>query len=134
METQQEQQTQRHPDTELLIEQIIEEKWHDLQKDIARINEWKEAISSRMDKTEQAVADMKADLEGLHKAIVARIGEYDKTLLDVGTEIKAMEKVFTKVLPEMTSSVQELGRIARGAKEKGRNNFQFCSHLAYIAA
>ena len=116
METQQEQQTQRHPDTELLIEQIIEEKWHDLQKDIARINEWKEAISSRMDKTEQAVADMKADLEGLHKAIVARIGEYDKTLLDVGTEIKAMEKVFQKVLPELTGNIQELSRITKNVR------------------
>jgi hypothetical protein len=42
--------------------------------------------------------------------------DYDKNLLDVGTEIKAMEKVFQKVLPELTSSVQELGRITKTAK------------------
>ena len=61
---------------------------------------------------------MKSDLDNLHKAIVSKIGEYDKNLLDVGTEIKAMEKVFQKVLPELTSSVQELGRITKTAKAK----------------
>jgi hypothetical protein len=58
------------------------------------------------------------DLEGLHKAIVARIGEYDKSLLDVGTEIKAMEKVFQKVLPDLTGSVQELSKITKDMKKK----------------
>ena len=71
-----------------------------------------------MDKVEQSVVDVKADLDGLHKAIVSRIGEYDKTLMDVGTEIKAMEKVFQKVLPELTGNIQELSRITKTAKEK----------------
>jgi hypothetical protein len=62
------------------------------------------------------MSDMKMDLDGLHKAIVARIGEYDKTLMDVGTEIKAMEKVFQKVLPELTGNIQELSRITKNVK------------------
>src|SRR5574341_684520 len=82
-----------HPESEAVVEQIIEEKWQDLQKDLAKVNEWKDLLTSRIDKLEQGVLDMRTDLDGLHKAIVARIGEYDKTLMDVGTEIKAMEKV-----------------------------------------
>ena len=70
-------------------------------------------MNSRVDKMEQSLTDVKTDLDGLHKAIVARIGEYDKTLIDVGTEIKAMEKVFQKVLPELTSNVQELSRMTK---------------------
>ncbi len=106
-----------HPESEAIVEQIIEEKWHELQKDLAKINEWKDMVGSRVDKMEQSMQDLRTDLDGLHKAIVARIGEYDKTLLDVGTEIKAMEKVFQKVLPELTGNIQELSRITKGVKE-----------------
>lgn len=103
---------------EEMAESIIEEKWVELTKEFGKINEWKEINESRISKIEQSVADMKSDLDNLHKAIVSKIGDYDKNLLDVGTEIKAMEKVFQKVLPELTSSVQELGRITKTAKAK----------------
>ena len=106
----------QHPDTEALIEQIVEEKWDTMQKEHGKLNEWKDALNSRMDKLEQHVSDLRNDLDGLHKAIVSRVGEYDKTLMDVGTEIKAMEKVFQKVLPELTDNIQELSRITKGAK------------------
>ena len=105
-----------HPESEAVVEQIIEEKWQELQKDLGKINEWKDMVGSRVDKLEQSMTDMKMDLDGLHKAIVARIGEYDKTLMDVGTEIKAMEKVFQKVLPELTGNIQELSRITKNVK------------------
>jgi DNA-binding transcriptional MerR regulator len=105
-----------HPESEAVVEQIIDEKWQELQKDLAKINEWKDLVGSRVDKLEQSMSDMKMDLDGLHKAIVARIGEYDKTLMDVGTEIKAMEKVFQKVLPELTGNIQELSRITKTVK------------------
>ena len=101
---------------EEVAEAIVEEKWSEFSKEIAKINEWKEATNSRLDKVEQSIADMKSDLDNLHKAIVSKISEYDKNLLDVGTEIKAMEKVFQKVLPELTGSVAELSRITKTAK------------------
>jgi len=101
---------------EELAESIIEEKWHELTRDLDKINEWKELTSSRMDKVDQNIADMKADLDNLHKAIVSKIGEYDKNLLDVGTEIKAMEKVFQKVLPELTDTVAQLSSITKTKK------------------
>jgi len=105
-------------DFEALAEQIIEEKWNELQKQTGKINEWKDAVDTRLDKLEQNIADVRSDVEGLHKAIVDRIGEYDKTLTDVGTEIKAMEKVFQKVLPELTSNVQELSRITKSKQQE----------------
>lgn len=107
----------KHPDNEALVEQIIHEKWQDFQKDISKVNEWKDVMNSRLDRMEQSMTDLRADLEGLHKAIVSRVGEYDKTLMDVGTEIKAMEKVFQKVLPELTSNVQELSKMTKSAKK-----------------
>ncbi len=102
--------------TEELVESIIEEKWRESQSQMNKLLEWKDQTTVRIDKMEQSILDTKADIDNLHKAIVAKIGDYDKNLLDVGTEIKAMEKVFQKVLPELTGSVTELGRITKGMK------------------
>jgi uncharacterized protein YhaN len=98
---------------EEIAEHIVEEKWSEFSKEVSKMNEWKDSVNSRLDKLEQSMTDAKADLDNLHKAIVSKIGEYDKNLLDVGTEIKAMEKVFQKVLPELTENVSELSRITR---------------------
>ena len=85
--TPQPEQEQPSQNFEHLAETIVEEKWQTFQRDLGKITEWKDALTSRTDKIEQTVQDLRADLDGLHKAIVARIGEYDKNLLDVGTEI-----------------------------------------------
>jgi hypothetical protein len=36
--------------------------------------------------------------------------------MDVGTEMKAMEKIFQKILPGLTESVNKLDRIAKSSK------------------
>jgi hypothetical protein len=103
---------------EEMAESIIEEKWHELTRELGKVNEWKEQVGSRVDKMEQSISELRSNLENLHRAIVARISEYDKSLLDVGTEIKAMERVFSKALPELTESISELGRITKTAKSE----------------
>lgn len=102
--------------TEEIVESIIEEKWKVVQKEITRMTELKDQINTRMERMEQQLKDLKGDLDGLHKAIIARVGEYDKTLSEVGTEIKAMEKVFKEVLPEMTGNIQELSKLTKKLK------------------
>jgi DNA-binding transcriptional MerR regulator len=101
---------------EEIAEAIVEEKWKDVSKEVAKTGEWKEAIVSRLDRLEQSVTDIKADIDSLHKAIISKVGEYDKSLIDVGTELKAMEKVFQKVLPGLTENVSELSRITSKVK------------------
>lgn len=103
---------------EELAESIVEEKWQEFTRELGKITELQNSSGSRLDKLEQSIGDMKSDLESLHKAIVSKISEYDKNLLDVGTEIKAMEKVFQKVLPELTGSVTELSRITKTVKSR----------------
>jgi len=53
----------------------------------------------------------------VHKAAwqvdkIGKISEYDKNITDVGVEIKAMEKVFQKVLPTFTENVNKIDRLA----------------------
>jgi len=98
--------------TEEIVESIVDEKWRSVSKDISKFRDWQDIADSRLDKFEQGLKDLREDVESLHKAIVSKVSEYDKSLMDVGTEIKAMEKVFSKVVPDLTQSVSKLSQMA----------------------
>ena len=99
-------------DTEEMIEAIIDEKWNDMVADINKVISWKEATEARITKIEQQMNDLKDQFDKLHQAIVGKVGEYDQHVLEIGADVKAMEKVFSKVLPVFTDNVAELSRIA----------------------
>lgn len=111
-------QQQGSVSTEELIEALIDEKWNELVKDINKVVDWKDKTETRITKMEQGFEDLKKSFDNLHKAVVGKIGEYDKHILDVGAEIQAMEKVFQKVLPTFTDNVKELSRITDNMKKK----------------
>ncbi|MBD3164761.1 hypothetical protein GF323_06185 [Candidatus Woesearchaeota archaeon] len=102
---------------EEIAEAIIDEKWNELIKDINKVIEWKERTDNEIKKMEQEITNLKERFESLHKGILGKITEYDQNLTNVGTEIKAMDKVFQKILPTFTENVNKLDRLI-----KGRNN------------
>ena len=105
---------------EELVESVIDEKWDELSKDITKVVEWKNDVETRLNKIDQKFESLKSEFDKLHEAIIGKIGEYDKNILTVGAEIKAMEKVFSKVLPVFTENVNELSRITQKVKrDKG---------------
>jgi hypothetical protein len=105
-------------DTEEMIETIIDEKWNDLMADINKVIAWKEATDARINKMEQQMTDLKDSFDKLQQAVVGKVGEYDQHILEVGAEVKAMEKVFSKVLPVFTDNVAELARITDNVKKQ----------------
>ncbi len=102
---------------EEVAEAIIDEKWDELVKNINKIIEWKNKSESKISSLEQQFKDLKNDFDKLHQAVIGKIGEYDQNILNVGTEIKVMEKVFQKVLPTLTENINELSRITKGMKK-----------------
>jgi len=103
---------------EELAEAIIDEKWNEIVRSINKIIDWKERVEARVNKIEQQLDDLNKSMDTLHKGVLGKITDYDQNLTNVGAEIKAMEKVFQKVLPSLTESVSELGRITDGMKKK----------------
>ncbi|HLD88831.1 MAG TPA: hypothetical protein VI894_01355 [Candidatus Nanoarchaeia archaeon] len=106
---------------EELVETIVEEKWNSIAQEISKVVEWKNKFDARISAIEQDMKNLRNDFDQLHQAVVGKVGEYDQHILNVGTEIKAMEKVFQKVIPSLTENVNELGRITedlKGKKEK----------------
>jgi hypothetical protein len=106
--------------TEELVEAIIDEKWNDLIKDINKIIDWKNETEAKVISLEQRFDMLKEQFDKLHAAVIGKVGEYDRHILDVGAEIKAMEKVFSKVLPVFTENVHDLqGIVDKMKDEKG---------------
>lgn len=103
-----------------VAEAIIDEKWEELAKDIKKVIEWKEQSENRLAKLEQQVIDMRLSIDSLTKSMMAKVSAYDQNIVDVGTEVKAMEKVFQKVLPSLTESVNKLDRMTKGYKEPAK--------------
>ncbi len=93
------------------IEAIIDEKWVELEADVEKIVEWKNRSEQRLTQLTQQVQDLKDRFEKLHAALIGKIETYDKNILEVGAEIKAMEKVFSKVLPVFTDNVKQLSDV-----------------------
>jgi len=98
--------------SEEMIEAIIDEKWNELVRDINKIIEWKQKADTKIITMEQQMNDLKDQFDKLHQAIISKINDYDKHIVDVGTELQAMEKTFSKVLPTFVDNVSELSRIA----------------------
>jgi len=98
---------------EEIAEAIIDEKWKELSSDMNKVIEWKEKTESRLTKLEQQLLDIKASVDSLNSNLSNKISRYDQNITDVGTEIKAMEKVFQKVLPSLTENVNRLERISK---------------------
>jgi len=103
---------------EEIAESIVEEKFNDFEEDFKKVKTKQDSNSEEILKLQQAVTDLKSGMDNLHKAIVSKIGEYDQNLISVGTEIKAMEKVFSKVLPTFTENVNELARVTKKMSPK----------------
>ena len=100
-----------------VAEAIIDEKWEELAKDIKKVIEWKERSEDRISKLEQQIIDIRLSIDSLTKGMMSKISGYDQNIMDVGTEIKAMEKVFQKVLPNLTESVNKLDRMTKSYKD-----------------
>lgn len=103
---------------EEIAEAIVDEKWKEKEIEINKIIEWKDETVTKLTQFKQQIDDLKASFDSLHKGMLGKISEYDENLTNVGTEIKAMEKVFSKVLPSLTDSVNKMQRMTGTVKKK----------------
>ena len=80
---------------EEIAESIIEEKQTKMANDLERL---------------------KDDFNVLHQGVLGKLDDYDLRMTDVGTELKAVGKVFKDVVPEFVENVKELSSITSRLK------------------
>ena len=68
------------------------------------------------------INDFKKAIDYLRNGVMGKISEYDKSLSDVGVELKSMGKVFKDIVPSLTESVGELSRMTDKTKQNKEQN------------
>jgi hypothetical protein len=93
---------------EEMTESMIDEKWDELLGEVKKIVEWKEEIEERQNKIDSEVKKLQNDFKILHEGVLGKLETYDDRMRDVGTDLKAVGKVFKDVIPEFVENVKEL--------------------------
>ncbi|MBU3941236.1 MAG: hypothetical protein KKH88_04895 [Nanoarchaeota archaeon] len=103
---------------EEIAESIVKEKWEDLISGIGDIKLWKEKVDSDISSVKQEILRTQHRLENLQKAVIGKISEYRGSMEEVGSDIKALEKVFEKIIGPLTTNIKELDAITKKLKKK----------------
>ena len=103
---------------EEITESIIDEKWDLLIAEVRKVLDWKDSVEGEINKLKNDIEKLKEDFKELHQGVLGKLGEYDERMAEVGTELKAVGKVFKEVVPEFVENVKELRSITKGMKKK----------------
>jgi ABC-type transporter Mla subunit MlaD len=101
---------------EEIAETIIDEKWDALLAEVRKIIDWKDKVEDDVKKAMDELANLKERFKELHEGVLGKVEEYDKRMMEVGTELKAVGKVFKDVIPQFTDNVKELSSITKTLK------------------
>ena len=99
------------------VEQVIEERWEQIVQKIEKVAQWKDKQEQHINLIKEDIMTMKESFEKLEKRIIDKVSSYDRNILDVNSELKALEKVFQKITPTLVNNVNELSAIAKSFKK-----------------
>lgn len=102
---------------EEIAEGMIDEKWDQLLLEVKKIVEWKERLEEKQTKIQSDLDKLKEDFKVLHQGVLGKLDDYDTRMRDVGTDLKAVGKVFKDVIPEFVENVKELKSVTQGMKK-----------------
>ena len=110
------QQSQSYGDMQALVEQIIEEKWQAVMKDMGDVRVFKARVGDDMEAVKQELMRTQKRLEDLQVAVMGKVKDYSDGVVKMGSDMKALEQVFTKIMEPLTLNVKELGKITEKLK------------------
>jgi len=103
---------------EEIAESIIREKWDDLLRNIGDISLWRENVKTEISSIKQELIRTQDRFENLQKAVLGKVKDYDSNVRDLGSEMKALQKVFEKILSPLSTNIKELQKITKDLKSK----------------
>ena len=102
---------------ESLIESVVEEKWRQAMESFEDFNIWKEKARTEIISVKQELLRLGQRFENMEKAMIGRVHEYDTHVLNIGAEIKAIEKVLQKIMQPLSENIRELDKITKKLKK-----------------
>ena len=87
-------------------------------REVKKIIDWKEKVEEKQEKMSADLAKLKEDFSVLHQGVLGKLETYDDRMREVGTELKAVGKVFKDVVPEFVENVKEMGHLVGKRKKE----------------
>jgi hypothetical protein len=106
-----------YDDIQSLVEEIIDEKWRELMASIGDIATWKAQMADETEAIKQEILRIQSRFDNLQAAVLGKVDEYSKGITEIGSEMKALEKVFEKILEPLSSNIKELASITEKLRE-----------------
>ena len=102
-----------------IMEEIIEEKWDESEKDINSLKEWKAGIEAKLKEFDSRFNEFNSRIEALNTVLGQKAENFNETMQNVDTEIKALEKALNKLVPTLSDNISELKNLV-GSIDKGK--------------
>ena len=103
---------------EEIAESIVQEKWDKLISGVGDIKLWKEKVESDITGIKQEILRTQHRLENVQKAVLGKVSAYSESMEGISSDIKALEKVFEKIVNPLTKNIKDLDRITKKLKKK----------------
>jgi len=103
-----------------VAEKIVEEKWRIAEREIDSVKKWRDDFETNLSNLSDRMTKLEMKMDSVEQAILGKVEEYGKGISDVGTELKAMQKVFATTMPTFTENIKELQGLVEETKEKRR--------------
>ncbi|MEA3379230.1 MAG: hypothetical protein U9Q69_06395 [Nanoarchaeota archaeon] len=100
-----------YDDVQSLVEEVIDEKWRDLMASIGDITSWKVRMGDEVEAIKQEILRVQNRFDNLQSSVLGKVDSYSKGINELGTEMKALEKVFEKIVEPLATNIKELSRI-----------------------
>lgn len=103
------------------VEKVLEEAWGEITNKVNKVVSWKDKVEQQVNMLKEDIVAIRDGFETLEKKLFSKLSNYDKNILDVNSEMKALEKVFSKITPTLVNNVNELSKIAEDLREETKN-------------
>ena len=100
-----------------LVESVVDEKWQNIIEKFGDLGIWKERTNRDLLSLKQELLRTQDRFTQLQKAVLGKVSEYNDNISNINSEMKALEKVFEKIIDPLTTNIKELQRITDRLKK-----------------
>jgi hypothetical protein len=101
-----------------IAESVVNERWEELLSKAGNLPVWKEKVNMNITAIKQELVRISERFDNLQNAVLGKVKEYDQGVKNIHSEMKAMEKVFERILEPLVSNIKELDKITKEMKRK----------------
>lgn len=104
---------------EEIAEAIVSEKWEKFSKEVDDLKKDIDDVSASVNGVQERLANIEKRMDMVIQQVLGKVEDYGRSIADVSTELKAMQKVFGTMMPTMTENIKELDELVGKAKTEG---------------